>query len=785
MLRYDKGIGEYQNWILCEDKYDSRYQSKCESTMALGNGYLGVRSALEETYVGQTRNFFVAGTYNRFHPGEVTELPNAADFTEMQIYLNSELFTMDSGRIIEYARYLNLKEAELTREVLWESPSGKVYKLVFKRFVSLEDLHVIAFKLTVTPMSGDAVIRIRTGIDGRMTNSGSQHFSEGEKRVYDRSFMQLVQTTTESQIDFVVNCSCRGYAGDSSVSAVSEAVEYGVERRKIYGLYEYEAKKDMAVTFEKLAAVFTSRDKEYMQGYKLGELKKHSLEYLKSVLESGYDTLFAKSRDKWSAYWDGVKIDIESSCSEDILALRFAQYHLLIATPVHDERFSIGAKGLTGEGYKAHVFWDTEMFMVPYFQYSSPLLARQLLTYRYNNLEGARKKAKEYGYEGAMYPWETAFTGQEETPEWAALNVMTGEPTRVWAGIKEHHITADIAYMVWQYYLSTGDNDFMEKCGYEIIFDCASFWCSRLIWNDEQARYEIRDVIGPDEYTEHIDNNAYTNYMAHYVISIALKLYDTMPKELPALFALLDEKLNLSKRHEAYRAAVEKLYLPKAGKSGVMPQDDTFLGKKEIDINKYRYDDIKQSILLDYSRSQIVDMQVLKQADVIMLLCTLRKLFDIKTIKASWEYYEKRTIHDSSLSSAIHSIVACYFYNTDRAYSFFKDACRIDMGQNPVSSNTGTHTAAMGGIWMAAVMGFGGFFNNEGQLELDPMLPEEWTRLDYSIYWQGRKIRVEAAKDSVVLTSLCQGETLLKVYGREYKLRDKLVIDKDEVRYGS
>lgn len=781
MLRYDKGIGEYQNWILCEDKFDSRHQGKCESIMALGNGYLGVRSALEETYVGQTRNFFVAGTYNRFHPEEVTELPNAADFTEMQIYLDSELFTMDTGKVAEYSRCLNLKDAELVREVLWISPAGKEYKLVFKRFVSLEDLHVIAFKLTVIPMSGDAAIRIKTGLDGRMTNSGSQHFSEGDKRVYEKNFMQLVQTTTESHIDFVINCSCKVYSEDNPAMAVSEAAEYGVERRKIYGVYEFEAKKDMGITFEKYVTAFTSRDKEYVDNYDLEALKKHCLKHLKNTSVLGYDRIFAGSRDKWNAYWDEVRIDIESRNSEDILALRFAQYHLLIATPVHDERFSIGAKGLTGEGYKAHVFWDTEMFMLPYFQFSWPQISRQLLAYRYNNLEGARRKAREYGYEGAMYPWETAFTGDEETPEWAALNILTGKPTRVWAGIKEHHITADIAYTVWQYYLSSGDYDFMEKSGYEMIFDCAWFWCSRLYWNADKERYEIRDVIGPDEYTEHVNNNAYTNYMAHYVISVALRLYDMLRSDRPSVFELLDGKLGLSGRYDTYKSAAEKLYLPAADEAGIIPQDDTFRSKKEIDISKYRCHDIKQSILLDYSRKQIVDMQVLKQADVVMLLCTLRKLFDIKTMKASWEYYEERTIHDSSLSSAIHSIAACYSGNISGAYSCFRDACRIDMGQNPVSSNNGIHAAAMGGIWMAAVMGFGGLFNNEGQLELDPVLPEEWTRLSYSLHWQGRKIRVEITNNIIALTSQSQGETPVKVYGHDFILRDKLVVATGEV----
>ncbi|MGE5679231.1 MAG: glycosyl hydrolase family 65 protein, partial [Pseudomonadota bacterium] len=622
-----------------------------------------------------------------------------------------------------------------------------------------------------------------TGIDGRMTNSGSQHFSEGEKRVYDRRFLQLVQTTTESCVDFVISCGCRSYEGNGMGDGAAEAAEYGVERRRIYGLYEAQAKKATEISFEKIVTIYTSRDKDYIKGCVLEDLKRHSLEHLKVTLASGYEALLGRSREKWGQYWDSVGIDVESKRNEDILAIRFAQYHLLIATPVHDDRFSIGAKGLTGEGYKAHVFWDTEMFMLPYFQYNKPEIARQLLKYRYVNLEGARKKAVEYGYEGAMYPWETAFTGQEETPEWAALNIMTGKPTRVWAGIKEHHITADIAYIVWQYFLSTGDVRFMEEYGCEMIFECAWFWCSRLEWNESLERYEIRDVIGPDEYTEHIDNNAYTNYMAQYVIAIALKLYDRLAEGQPVLFLRLNEKLKLGKRYKAYRLAMEKLYLPKAGADGVIPQDDTFLGKKEIDIEKYRYDDIKQSILQDYSRSQIVDLQVLKQADVVMLLYTLRKYFDERIIKASWEYYEKRTIHDSSLSSAIHSMTACFFGNICSAYSFFRDACSIDMGQNPVSSDTGIHAAAMGGIWMAAVMGFGGFFNNEGLLELNPVLPEEWIRLGYSIFWQGRKLWIDISVDSVEVSSKDEGETKLRVYGREYALTDRLLITRNEVRH--
>jgi hypothetical glycosyl hydrolase len=774
MLLYDKGMGNNKNWILAEDMFDSRYQGKCESVMALGNGYLGMRAALEESYIGQTRNLFVAGTFNRFHPEEVTELPNAADITEFQIYLNSERFTLDTGEILGYTRYINLKEAELVREVLWKSPENEVFQLEFRRFASLDDLHTICFKVKIKALTSDTVVTIKTGIDGRMTNSGSQHFIEGDKQVYDKKFMQLIQTTTESDIDFVLNSCC--------LIEGCKDIEFGVERRRIYGIYKFHVLKESEIVFEKIANVFTSRDKEYMEGCNIESLKRASLEHLQQMSQLGYDVLFHKSKKKWSAYWKHVEVNIDSKNQEDILAVRFAQYHLMSMTPMHDTRFNIGAKGLTGEGYKGHVFWDTEIFMVPYFQYNMPNIARQLLMYRYNNLEGARNKALRFGYKGAMYPWETAFSGEEETPEWAALNIMTGKPTRVWAGLKEHHITADIAYAVWQYYLSTNDIEFMANYGYEIIFESAWFWCSRLYWNTELGRYEIRDVIGPDEYTEHIDNNAYTNYMAHYVISVAINLFERLQLENRSVFDRLNLILNLTARYKTYKLSADKLYLPSVNEEGILPQDDTFLSKNKIDITQYRVNNLKQSILLDFSRNQVVDLQVLKQADVVMLFYTMRKHFNLRTVQESWKYYESKTIHDSSLSYAVHGIVATYLQDIQGAYSLFRSACMIDMGQNPISSSTGIHAASMGGIWMMVVFGFGGLFNNEGELELNPLLPEEWFKLNFSIFWRGQRVRFEISKDSIRIDTDSQEELSIKICGKCYKFKNMLAL-KYEVQY--
>ncbi len=770
MLSYNKGINENKNWILCEEEFNIKYQGKCESIMALGNGYLGIRSSLEEAYMGQTRNLFVAGTFNRADKQEAAELPNAADVCEMEIHLNDELFDMTTGVILEYKRYLNLREAQLIREVLWESPKKQKYNLIFKRFVSLADYHTIAFQVAVTPLTADAVIKVKTGIDGKVTNSGSQHFYEGDKRVYDREYMQLIQTTTETEIAFSINCCIQS---DIEYGEL-KAKEFGVDRRKVYGVYELSAQKDKNTKFEKIVSVFTSLDKEYKGDYSLDKIKADSLNYLKSNSLKGYNQLLDESRERWLNYWEQVNIQLDSTNEEDLLAIRFAQYHLLIMTPVHDSRFSIGAKGLTGEGYKGHVFWDTEMFILPYFQYHLPAIARQLLIYRYNNIEGARNKAHKFGYEGAMYPWESALTGEEETPEWAALNIMTGKPTRVWSGVKEHHITADIAYAVWQYYLSTNDAEFMHKYGYEIILECAWFWCSRMKWNHKLDRYEINDIIGPDEYTEHVNNNAYTNYMAHYAVTAALCILEELQKNHIALFNHLDKSLHLSNRYPIYKKAQQKLYLPKANIKGIIPQDDTFLEKDVISITSYRQNNLKQSILLDYSREQIIDLQVLKQADVVMLFSTLKKIFNTDIIEANWKYYESKTIHDSSLSKAVHSITAIYHNNTKEAYHCFRDAIKIDMGENPISSDKGIHAAAMGGIWMAAVFGFGGIYNNEGMLEINPALPEEWSQLKFNICWKGIKLQIEITKETVCIFSDSSKEINIKLNGFVYSFKNQL-----------
>lgn len=557
MMKYDAGTGELKNWLIQENAFDERYLGKCEAIFAQGNGYLGVRNALEEAYTGEVRNTFVTGTFNKASREEVTELPNAADMTGMTIMIDGHKINLSQGELKAYKRTMNLKNGEVIREFTWTSPSGVTINARFQRIVSLADEHVMAAALCLS-VDKDAAVSIETGIDGSVTNSGSQHFKDLKRRIYEARDMQYLAKTTESGVWFAQHAAC-------SLDAEAEVLPI-MGRRTLMNKFSFKVPAGQSIHFEKISILHTSRDKVYegMDAENITEtLKKDGMTALKAAFAKGYEVLKQESENKWKEYWKESDILIEGDADFDQLAVRFALYHLNIMVKHDDNRVGIGAKALTGEGYKGHSFWDTEMFILPYFTFTRPQTARTLLEYRYRNLFGAHLKARECGYEGAMYPWECAWVDDGEvTPLYIGADVVTGKLTKCWTGIIEHHISADIAYAVEQYYLITGDKEFMKNYGYEIILDTALFWASRLQYNAEKDRYEILDVIGPDEYKEHVDNNTYTNYMAANNMSQALKIIAQLSEEDSESYRKLDEKLDLSYIKEKIEACIDKIYLP-------------------------------------------------------------------------------------------------------------------------------------------------------------------------------------------------------------------------------
>lgn len=776
------GDGDLKNWIISETEFLSDQLGKCEAIMYLGNGYMGLRSAAEEPYLNETRNLFVSGTFNKAQPNEVTELANLADITRLDIWVDGERFSLELGETEVYIRQLNLKTAELTREVYWISPQGKKLKFHFRRFVSLDHLHVIGMKVSIESLTHPVQISIDSGINAQMSNSGSQHFLEGERRIFEKKYIQLVQTTNESGIDAVIN-STHNISVNSKIP--EEEPIMNMERRKVWLTYHFDLEPDDHLNFEKLSTVYTSRDKIFdHSNYSLEQLRRYTLEDLKTIAIMGYDRLFQRHKETWKhQVWDKYNFEIKSESAFDELAIRFAIYHLTVMTPKHDDRMGIAAKALSGEGYKGHSFWDTELFILPFFTYSNPEVARSLLTYRYHGLTGARKKAADNGFEGAMYPWEVAWPSDGEvTPLYGDVDIITGEQTKIWSGFIEQHITADIAFAVYQYYQVTADQKFMDKYGYEMIFDTAKFWVSRLEWNEREGLYHINEVIGPDEYKEHVNNNAFTNYMAYFNMQLALGYYEELERENPSLLESLIEKLDIPIK--AISEKVNKLYLPHPREEDlVIPQDDTYLSLKEIDLTKYKEQELVRSIYRDYNPEQINEIQVTKQADTLILFYLFEQTFfqndprfNETVMRANFYYYEPRTLHDSSLSLATHAVLASDLGEKELAYTLFRKAAEIDLGPDMDTSDEGIHAAAIGGVWQAAVFGFAGVRLVNGRLRINPHLPAHWEHIKLTIEWRNQPLSLFITKTSLTVTAENRQKVEFEVFGTAYQCTDSIEI---------
>lgn len=764
MMYFQTEKTEGREWLK-ETEFRPAFELKTESVFAQCNGYMGIRAAHPFSVLEENRGTFLAGVFHRAYEDEVTELVNCPDVTWMELEAEGEKIYPERIRLLSFERKLDILSGELCIIYEVESASGKRMRIENKRFASVKNKHLFVQRLTVKmPENQGEAIRIKTGINAQKTNSGVSHFHTVTARVYDRQFMEICGDLEEETV--IAASSCQVSEG------LLEKKEFGLVRRGIYGNYWIKTDQEGDLSFEKVTYFSHGED---------GTDTEQRQKILSEAQSKGYAVLFEEHQKEMQSFWNKVSVEIQGITREEEAAVRFAQYHILGLTPWHTNECSIAAKGLTGEGYKGHVFWDTEIFIFPFLLHTYPEEARRLLEFRYRGLDGARKKARDFGFRGAMFPWEAAKSGEEETPLYAALNIHTGKANKVWSGIKEYHVTADIIYALEQYYQLTNDQEFMDSYGYEIAFEAARFWVSCGKWNEQQGRYEIRDVIGPDEYTEHVDNNAYTNYMAVYCVKTALKYRSELERTRKETYERLDQLLDLGTEPEQWREFVDKMYLPTPDYQGIIPQDDSFLSKPCLrDIEKYKNASVKQTVLLDYSRDEVVNMQVLKQADVVMLLNLYPRLFDSETVRKNVLFYEERTIHDSSLSYCAHAQACAVIGSVDLAEKFFEKSLMIDLDDNPNDSRDGIHSASLGGIWNCLIFGFAGVRFEEGVLYLEPHLPEHWHKMKFRLVISGTEVTFLIEKERITLTSQRPMEepVPVEIEGKTCQFQNKLIIEK-------
>jgi trehalose/maltose hydrolase-like predicted phosphorylase len=721
-------------WKISEESFDPQKQHHKETIFTIGNGYCCTRGAFEEGYPGDRRATFAHGVFDAV-PISITELANAPDWLPFIVLLDGERFSLASGKVKAFSRSLDLRTGVLSRIVEWISPQGRAATLIFERFTSLADEHIALIRCQVTP-DFEGTVEFRASLNGNADNEGVAHWrwiTQGQRG----ETVYLHNRTRKSGIDFVSAMRLEGIVGNRL-----SADYWDVENMPTLTM-KMAAIPGKTLIVDKFVAMATSRDMQ--------DPLKVAIEHVNATVD--WPAACEANAASWESEWDRTDVLIEgddeqdsgeSSAAEAQIALRFNLFHMLIAAPRHNDGVNIGAKTLSGFGYRGHSFWDTEIFMLPLFIYTAPHIAKNLLNYRYQRLPAAREKAKSNGYEGAQFPWESADTGEEVTPTWIPHFADRNKLVRIWTGDIEIHISADVALAAHRYWQITGDDAWLVEQGAELILDTAKFWASRAEWNPKLKRYEYNDVIGPDENHEHVNNNAYTNRMAQWNIQLALDILDWLKDHAPQKAVELVERLDLNDdRLYHWREVIARIYL-NVDASGLIEQFEGFYQQPYVDLAAM--EPRTRSVQEIYGIQEASNIQVLKQPDVLMMLYLLRDAYTHEQVRVNYDYYTPRTdlTYGSSLGPSIQAIMACEVGKPDDAYEHFIRATRADLRDVRGNAGDGIHAASAAGTWQAAVFGFAGLRVKpdatvpEGvNWTTTPRLPKGWKRLAFKFFYHG------------------------------------------------
>lgn len=731
-------------WCLTQEGYEPMRERAFEALFAVANGYAGVRGSLPEGTAHGAPATYLGGVYDDGPvPGAPPELAVAPEWTNLKIYVGGEPLAVDSTETIRHRRGLDMRQAVFWREWTCRDGAGRVVRTYLARLASLADRHVLLQSAVILAEdhAGPIILESRFAVPRRADGQPrpSRIVRPGPPDLPDAVVLEW-QVRRGVTVAFAIGHRSRP-------AAVTEVEADGTE---VVVRWSFDAQPGRPVRLDRFAVVFTS--------YDAAEPADAALARLREVAAQGPEALVRTHLCRWDRLWADADLRLEGDQPAQ-KALRFAAYHLSSAANPETDRASIGARALTGPGYKGHVFWDTEVYMFPFFVFTQPEAARALLMYRYRTLPAARLNARQLGYQGALYAWESADTGEETTPSFALAADGTVIP--ILTGQLEDHISADVAYAVWQYWQATGDDDFFREAGAEILVETARFWASRCRRGPD-GLYHIYRVIGPDEYHEAVDDNAYTNVMAQWNLERAAEavyiLQQRWPQDWRRLFEKL--KLDLGEPQDWTRIAA-RMYTGFDPKTGLFEQFRGYFNLEEIDLSVYRDRKVPMDVLLGAER--VRRSKIIKQPDVVLLIYLLWDRFPPEVRRANFEYYEPRTAHGSSLSLGIHAAVAARLGYTDKALAYFRQAAEIDLGDRMGNVAAGVHAGALGGLWQAAVLGFLGLRLSTDGLAFAPRLPKGWARVDLVLRWLGRRLAVAATAEPRWLELRLEGQNPVEV----------------------
>jgi alpha,alpha-trehalase len=759
------------DWLLTYDDYDPDQEGHREALCTLGNGFFATRGAAPEAVADGVHypGTYIAGVYNRLSSeiaGRVVEnesLVNAPNWLPMRFRADGGAWFGDEGtEVLDHHLELDLRRAVLTRRSRLRDPEGRILQVTQRRFVNMRDPHLAALESTVVAENWSGRLEVCSAIDGTVRNDGveryrdlpSQHLVPRRTHQENHEVVCLQTATSQSHIRIAMAARTRIFHEGERLG-----VEPETEHRDGYVAlhFEVDVEEGDALTIEKVVSVFTSRDRG------ISEPGMEACDWVQHVA-GGFDELLAGHVSRWSHLWDRLHIDLGTD-SDLAMVLRLHLLHIIQTVSNHSVWLDVGvpARGLHGEAYRGHIFWD-ELFVIPFLSIRLPQLTRALLLYRYRRLDQARRAASDAGYAGAMFPWQSASNGREET-QVMHLNPASGR----WLPDASHlqrHVNAAIVFNVWQYYQATGDVEFLKFYGAEMILEIARFWASIATYDRTLDRYDINGVMGPDEYHERypdrdepgLDNNAYTNLMAVWCLCRAFDVLEALPSrtvdELKDMLVITQPEL------ERWDDVSRKMRV--CFHDGVISQFERYEELEELDWDAYRrkYGDIHRlDRILEAEGDTPNRYKLTKQADVMMLFYLLsaeeiRELFerlrldwDDKLIPRTIEYYEPRTSHGSTLSRVVHSWIHARG-ERGRSWNLFVEALYSDVGDVQGGTTAeGIHLGAMAGTVDLLKRCYTGLEMRGDVLRFNPVIPEELGSLDFDLRYRGHLLNVHLTTD--------------------------------------
>jgi trehalose/maltose hydrolase-like predicted phosphorylase len=739
-------------WVLHAEGYDPLRESSVESRFAISNGFMGIRAARAITrgarWIVPPRTY-VAGLFDTIGTEQaVPGLVPAVDWLHVRILLPGGLWAHHPNDVASHRMTLDMRRGVLLTEGHQLKVQSQAIRGRTLRLVSLSERAVGLQLIQLEFGIGEVEVTLEASFEGiNLGLISEQHDQDlGLWRTQHSGKGLAMATASSLQID----------GHDLPPTALGQ----------LKWSWTWKSHPGQVVCFERFVAV----TRDGMQDADLGSAARDKLGVARQL---GWRGVVAEHEAAWSSRWQCSDVEVDGDASAQ-QALRFAFYHLNSAANPADEDVSIGARALTGDDYRGHVFWDTEIYLLPFYILTWPEAARALLMYRFHTIDGARAKAARMGWRGALYAWESADTGAEATPD--QVIGPDRQVVDVLCGKQEQHISADVAHAVWQYWQATGDEGFLLDAGAEILLETGRFWSSRA-QKEADGHCHIRGVIGPDEYHAHIDDNAFTNVMARWNIRRALDVAALLRERWPERWAHLASRLGVDDTEmKQWRMVAEALATGLDVKTGLFEQFAGYFALEDIDLTHYAGRSVPMDVVLGRERTQ--RSQVVKQADVVALLGLLPEEFIGDTGAENFRYYAPRCSHGSSLSHAMHGLVAARLGYSEMALRHFRQTAAIDLTDTHVAIDGGVHIGALGGIWQMAVLGFAGLSLHSGGIQLTPQLPAAWRSIGFHVQWRGRrlKVRIDQIEQRVEATLEVGQPMTLVVSGESHELRHDQVL---------